>query len=101
MQKLCKNGKNWLKHVREIRKWVRKLVYVRNKLLQSLKSLQDFGTDENGVRRIFPLQKEDRMNLLDNLKKIKEKGYINNFSVWRINRRREDKEYGSDIELTE
>jgi len=84
-----------------VRRWVRKLVYIRNKLLQSLKVLHLFKNNIGQKRVLYPLTKEDHANLTDIFLPLKEQGILNNFELYKINKKGEDKEYTSDIEMSE
>mmetsp|Transcript_19840 Transcript_19840/g.17536 ORF Transcript_19840/g.17536 Transcript_19840/m.17536 type:complete len:107 (+) Transcript_19840:567-887(+) len=95
------DGKELLKLVYDVRKWIRKLVYVRNKIFQSLKVLDLFRSYKNGVRTLYPLTKEDHVNIADRIIFFKSNGYFNPFRLWKINKKEECGKYGSDIELSD
>mmetsp|Transcript_21706 Transcript_21706/g.19234 ORF Transcript_21706/g.19234 Transcript_21706/m.19234 type:complete len:152 (+) Transcript_21706:507-962(+) len=94
------NGKQHINMVNQTRRWIRKLVYVRNKLFKSLKELQYNGMNKDGVRLLFPFDKKDHMGLIPSFKELKQKGYFSNFNIWKIGKKK-GQDYSSDIELSE
>mmetsp|Transcript_23758 Transcript_23758/g.26382 ORF Transcript_23758/g.26382 Transcript_23758/m.26382 type:complete len:141 (+) Transcript_23758:83-505(+) len=95
------SGKDNLKLVHDIRKWVRKLVYVRNKLLQSMKNLHFFKNNGGDERVLYPFTKEDHTHLTEVFMPLKDEGYMDHFHLFKIDKREEAKDYSSDIDLSE
>ncbi|CAI2374404.1 unnamed protein product [Moneuplotes crassus] len=84
-----------------LKKWIRKLVYVRNKLFHTLKIMQDFKKDKEGIRSLYPVPKDDQVTIMLNNQYLKEKGLLNPFDLYKIGRKSKDADYTSDIELTD
>ena len=93
------HGKNFLKILQEMRRLVKKLVYVRNKIFETLTSLYDLDK-ESKIVTYFSLNKKDYQEVSNHCIKMKESGVFSDKTLWHINERDPDKPYCSDIELT-
>lgn len=93
-------GKEFIKNIQEIRRMVRKLVYVRNKIFELLKKCES-DAKKMVFKNYNNFPYTDRTNVAQMVTMIKEKGGIDDFKVWKIERKPKVKDYGSDIELSE
>mmetsp|Transcript_5648 Transcript_5648/g.4860 ORF Transcript_5648/g.4860 Transcript_5648/m.4860 type:complete len:94 (+) Transcript_5648:166-447(+) len=89
------------KLVLQIKKLVRKLVWVRNKIYKALKNLHYFKKDSDGIRILFPIPIEDRMNFLQNFSQFKNTPKFSPSQLFNIGKRQEEKEYDSEIEISD
>jgi len=74
---------------------VRKLIYARNKIFQNLKTLSEVFDNSN-----YPWTKGDHLMVMENFQGFFKNG-IDRFELWKIDKKLKDKEYGSDVELSE
>mmetsp|Transcript_12722 Transcript_12722/g.11287 ORF Transcript_12722/g.11287 Transcript_12722/m.11287 type:complete len:111 (+) Transcript_12722:224-556(+) len=94
-------GRDNLRIVHTLRTYVRKMVYCRNKIFKCLKDLQEFNNDEHGNRRDTILMKDDLTQIMENFMPLIKMGYFDKYSIWKIDKRKEDKDYDSEIDLSE
>jgi len=92
---LNKHGTEVIQDLRGVRKLVRKLIYIRNKILQNLKRQSERFDLAN-----YPLSKEDHVLATEEFKAYFD-NCISRNDLWKIDKRTEEKEYGSDVELSE
>mmetsp|Transcript_6840 Transcript_6840/g.5990 ORF Transcript_6840/g.5990 Transcript_6840/m.5990 type:complete len:137 (+) Transcript_6840:490-900(+) len=91
----CKvHGGSVINNLKNIRKYVRKLVYIRNKILQTLRALYNTFEDNNE-----PYTKSDHMMLMTEFSTYLMTG-IDKFDIWKIKKKTKE-EYTSEIELSE
>jgi len=94
-------GKDNLKLIHNIRKWVRKLVYVRNKLLDSMKDLHLFRNIERSERLLYHFRKEDHAKITEVFTPLLEEGYMDYKTIFKIDTKKERSEYDSEIEISD
>lgn len=94
------HGREYTKILQELRKMVRKLVFVRNKMLYLKKKTKELEAKANFTNN-YPLSFEDQKKIIKVMKELKENGILDYMSLWHIPLRDKTKEYGSDIELSE
>ncbi|CAI2369007.1 unnamed protein product [Moneuplotes crassus] len=93
-------GKRYLKTLQEIRRLTRKLVYIRNKLLQTLASLSELDQEAESCPDA-PFTKKDRKNIYAHCQQMGDSSVFSKKLVWHIEQRNEVREYCSDIELSD
>lgn len=94
------HGKEYTKILQDLRKAVRKLVYDRNKIFQLKNKIKDLEAKANFSNN-FPLSLEDQAKILKAMSDLKKKGILDYMSLWHIPKRSTEKEYGSDIEISD
>jgi len=47
------------------------------------------------------LSKEDNTQILEHFAPLIKQGYMNRYNIWKIKKRNEDDDFGSEIELSE
>ncbi|CAI2373613.1 unnamed protein product [Moneuplotes crassus] len=94
------HGKDYMKILQDIRKAVRKLVYVRNKIFFLKNKIKELESKANFSNN-FPLSLEDQTKILKAMSDLKKKGVLDYMSLWHIPKRDPHKEFGSDIEISD
>mmetsp|Transcript_14428 Transcript_14428/g.16134 ORF Transcript_14428/g.16134 Transcript_14428/m.16134 type:complete len:125 (+) Transcript_14428:585-959(+) len=94
------HGREYTKILQDLRKTVRKLVYVRNKIFYLKKSIKEIENKANFSSN-YPLSIEDQRKILKVMNALKDQKILDYSSLWHIPTRDTEKEYGSDIELSD
>ncbi|CAI2359701.1 unnamed protein product [Moneuplotes crassus] len=98
---LKEKGKEFTKNIQMIRKLVRSLVHTRNKIFQLLKQCNSEDAKKLIFKNYNMFPYTDRTKVAQLATKIKEMGGIDDFKVWKIDKRSQGDEYTSDIQLSE
>ena len=100
VEAMKRHGKDYIKLLNGLKKLISKFVYVRNKIFQCLKEISLFKREED-VNLGSVLNKEDIVKIFELKKTVEDIGAISVNELWNIATKPIDKEFGSDIELSE
>ncbi|CAI2365642.1 unnamed protein product [Moneuplotes crassus] len=84
-------GKRYLKTLQEVRRVVKKLVYIKSKLSQTLTSLYDIDK-EVATSPEAPFESQDYLNILTHCSKMKESDVFSNKILWHLDQTGQDEE---------
>ena len=92
------HGKSYLKILQGVRKMVKKLVLVRDKIFETLSSLYELDKEVEFFTHC-PFNKEDFENVKKHCLKMKEENVFSDKILWHIDGGEVEQPYCSDIEL--
>mmetsp|Transcript_10934 Transcript_10934/g.10837 ORF Transcript_10934/g.10837 Transcript_10934/m.10837 type:complete len:132 (-) Transcript_10934:32-427(-) len=93
------HGKRHQKLVSEIRRLVKSLVKVRNKIFNCLNELQNFRINMKNAEEVS-FSKEDQIKLFEMFSELEKEGCFDIHTIWQL-QKRQGEEYRDEAELSE
>ena len=86
------HGREYTKILQDLRKMIRKLVYVRNKIFYLKERIKEIENKANFSNH-FPLSIDDQRKILTVMKELKKQQILDAASLWHIPQRDVEKDY--------
>mmetsp|Transcript_17833 Transcript_17833/g.15740 ORF Transcript_17833/g.15740 Transcript_17833/m.15740 type:complete len:91 (+) Transcript_17833:689-961(+) len=88
------------KRLQSIRKWVRKLVYAKNKMMKEFYEFEEYNI-KNVDFNEYPISKQDHLTMIKQTEDARINKILTPFIIWKLDKKKEGEDLCDEYEFSE